>query len=713
MKFSLLLVLLAALAEGVSLRASRARATVSVRLRRSSAALRTHKARAAQGRVHKTAYWGTISLGNPPQAFKVVFDTGSGNLVVPSSSCKTTGCKPHAKYDPDASTTAESVNSEDGDSALEITFGTGKIDGRLIKDELCIGESLCVDASFIAAEHETTEPFEDMPFDGILGLGFKDLSADSSFNIVDALKAKGRLPGGQFSFHVTDGSDSEITFGGYRRDLAASEVVWAPVVRESFWQVMVDDIAVDGSSKGLCGSAKCQAAVDTGTSMLAGPSDVIQQLGVLVGAETDCSNYNSLPKLGFKIGDAILELEPDDYMERSGHRCSLSFMSLDVPPPKGPLFILGDPFLRRFLTIFDREGLRVGFALAKHSQQRQKAGAPQGTISLRLDSGMMKQGETSSENSDTWWKDQDSRESASGGSSSWASLKEFLSPSSERNYNALSREATLLETTPDSELPNIFNTTPLPVQTIAPSVLSRTANRIDTLFNNMDVNGDRVVTSDEFLEKTADVQNKIARETKIENEFKVPKWYNMLTPMPTRTGSNRDKAGETNSLNASEADDSKQTETWATSGTKTNETDLSDLLHGTEPPRGSGIYDWGDLFGRKAAPPNSTTTTTTPEPTPFVFVFPTTDPPIEVSSVHVPKIDPMDDPLGDSEPFPTGASAASGWHDLGWSSLLSEKSSQHQDSSVGEVRDDLFDAPPPPREPERGGRDAIDTYLGE
>merc|ERR1719359_2295276 len=32
----------------------------------------------------------------------------------------------------------------------------------------------------------------------------------------------------------------------------------------------------------------------------------------------------------------------------------------------GPLFIFGDPFLRRFVTIYDRSGPKVGFAVAKH-----------------------------------------------------------------------------------------------------------------------------------------------------------------------------------------------------------------------------------------------------------------------------------------------------------------------------------------------------------
>merc|ERR1719408_956944 len=80
-----------------------------------------------------------------------------------------------------------------------------------------------------------------------------------------------------------------------------------------------------------------------------------------------------MPLLGFAIEGKVLNLMPEDYIDRVGNICSLSLMTLDVPPPKGPLFIFGDPFLRRFLTIYDRDGPRVGFAVAQHKDSQELA----------------------------------------------------------------------------------------------------------------------------------------------------------------------------------------------------------------------------------------------------------------------------------------------------------------------------------------------------
>merc|ERR550514_1460060 len=272
-------------------------------------------------------------MGNPPQKFSVIFDTGSGNLIIPSSSCQAAGCQPHRKYSKDSSSTAQAITNEQGEGSSEITFGTGQISGDFFKDKLCIGDSLCSEAGFIAATQETTSPFQDIPFDGIFGMGFKDLSMGNGFNLVDNFNNAGQLPDGQFSFFLDDDDASEVTFGGYRAEHLASDIIWAPVKVPSWWQVAIDDITFNNQPKNLC-DGQCQVAVDTGTSMLAGPSDLVDKLTNMVNAKDDCSNFDSLPKLGFQIGDTVLNLTPEDYMDKGSEGCSVSLMDLDVPPPK-------------------------------------------------------------------------------------------------------------------------------------------------------------------------------------------------------------------------------------------------------------------------------------------------------------------------------------------------------------------------------------------
>merc|ERR1719379_1414113 len=120
----------------------------------------------------------------------------------------------------------------------------------------------------------------------------------------------------------------------------------------------------------LC--SDCQVAVDTGTSQLAGPTDVISRLATHLDVKSDCSNYHNLPDLGFVVGEHILNLKPQDYIDKGSEGCEVSLMPLDVPPPNGPLFIFGDPFLRKYYTAYDRANSRVGFAAARHSDSTEE-----------------------------------------------------------------------------------------------------------------------------------------------------------------------------------------------------------------------------------------------------------------------------------------------------------------------------------------------------
>jgi len=323
--------------------------------------------------IHKVAYYGQIEVGEPKQKFTVVFDTGSGNLMVPSTWCNDAACTMHKRYDYHHSDSGKDIDA-DGSlvkkgaarDQITVTFGTGEISGVFREDDICIG-NLCAKGNFVAATDETDDPFTSFNFDGVLGLALNEMSQSESFNLMDLLVKSGKLKKPIFSVFLSDSDaeESEITFGDVQQQHMAGDLFWQPVSRPSgYWQVEIEDIVMDGKKQDIC--AHCQVAVDTGTSQLAGPTDVIDKLGSTLNVASDCSNYHQMPTLGFVVGEHVLNLQPQDYIDKGPDGCEVSLMPLDVPPPNGPLFIFGAPFLRKFYTVYDPLNKRVGFAPARH-----------------------------------------------------------------------------------------------------------------------------------------------------------------------------------------------------------------------------------------------------------------------------------------------------------------------------------------------------------
>lgn len=328
--------------------------------------------------IHKMAYFGEIEIGSPGQKFSVVYDTGSGNLLIPGDNCEDVACQKHVRFDAHASPTAKELNC-DGSAVqgphstdkLTITFGTGRISGKCMEDKICIG-GLCAPGTFVAATEESPHPFASFSFDGVLGLALPAMAQGPQYSLMSRMISNQLLAEPVFSVFLSDSDAevSEITFGETKREHMASELFWVPVSRSSgYWEVRIDDITLNNERQQLC--QDCHVAVDTGTSQLAGPSSIIQELKGKLNVNSDCVNYDKLPNLGFVIGDNVLNLAPKDYVDKSGSNyCDLSLMALDVPPPKGPLFVFGIPFLQKFFTVYDHANNKVGFAVAKHHGEK-------------------------------------------------------------------------------------------------------------------------------------------------------------------------------------------------------------------------------------------------------------------------------------------------------------------------------------------------------
>lgn len=179
-------------------------------------------------------YIAKIHVGTPPVPFLVVFDTGSGNLLLPSAKCTDDACLAHTQYDVDRSETGkEDANpqllSADGtnSSQLAVSFGTGWAVGEFVSDRVCIGPVCVDDFVFLANSEESNDPFEKLPFDGVFGLGLKELSSGVRANLIERLYLEGTLGTDVFSVYFSNGgSDNagELILGGVRTSLYTGKI---------------------------------------------------------------------------------------------------------------------------------------------------------------------------------------------------------------------------------------------------------------------------------------------------------------------------------------------------------------------------------------------------------------------------------------------------------------------------------------------------------
>ncbi|KAL0442956.1 UNVERIFIED_CONTAM: Aspartic proteinase [Sesamum latifolium] len=387
-------------------------------------------------------YFGEIGIGSPPQKFTVIFDTGSSNLWVPSAKCYfSVPCFFHSKY----KSSQSSTHKKNGKPAA-IHYGTGAISGFFSEDNVKVGDLVVKDQEFIEATREPSVTFLVAKFDGILGLGFQEISVGNATPVWYNMVRQGLVKEPVFSFWLNrnvgkkrafdmgdvliDGKESGYCSGGcsaiadsgtsliagpttvvamINHAIGASGVVsqQCRAVVEQYGQTIMDLLLAEAQPKKICSqvglctfdgthgvSAGIQSVVDGKGGRSSGLGDgmcsacemaVVWMQSQLRQNQTqerilnyvneshgesavDCASISSMPTISFTIGGKPFDLSPEQYILKVGEgaaaQCISGFTGLDIPPPRGPLWILGDMFMGPYHTVFDFGKLRVGFAEA-------------------------------------------------------------------------------------------------------------------------------------------------------------------------------------------------------------------------------------------------------------------------------------------------------------------------------------------------------------
>ncbi|XP_057584104.1 pregnancy-associated glycoprotein 2-like [Hippopotamus amphibius kiboko] len=311
------------------------------------------------------SYFGIITIGTPPQEFRVVFDTGSSNLWVPSIYFSNTPCCKFNQFNIHSSTSFQSSGQP-----VDFKYGLGTVFGFLGYDTVQIGNLISIGQAFVLMNKQTG--LHHRPFDGVLGLGYPNLALRGITPVFDNLMRNHVISQPVFAFYlnIKKNNSSVVMFGGVDDRYYTGQLKWIPVSGSNYWQITMNRISMNGMVVGCYHG--CQAIVDTGNTMLLGPTRLVTAIQNLISARAVgeeyvvlCSNIERLPALIFTINLNHYPVPAEAYIRKNSQgTCLSNFRGGTENSFQSETWVLGEVFLRAYFSVYDRGNNRIGLASA-------------------------------------------------------------------------------------------------------------------------------------------------------------------------------------------------------------------------------------------------------------------------------------------------------------------------------------------------------------
>ncbi|KAG5339927.1 ASPP protease, partial [Acromyrmex charruanus] len=262
---------------------------------------------------------------------------------------------------------------------FDIQYEYGTLSGYLSTDVVNVAGLNIINQTFGEAINEPGIAFLYAKFDGILGMGYPNISILGVTPVFTNMIQQGLVSSPIFSFYLNrnlldSSAGSVLILGGSDPALYDGELTYVNVTHKGYWQFTMDKIQMENET--LCVNG-CQAIADTGFSRLAGPPMDIAIITNRIAIDefngvvyVDCDQISNLPNVTFFLSGKPFVLTAEDYIivrkiNKKGTPVCYSAFEIAAHSEFGMVWVLGDSFLGRYYTEFDMGNDRVGFAPAK------------------------------------------------------------------------------------------------------------------------------------------------------------------------------------------------------------------------------------------------------------------------------------------------------------------------------------------------------------
>ncbi|KAL9544370.1 hypothetical protein MBANPS3_007664 [Mucor bainieri] len=329
------------------------------------------------------AYLIDINVGTPPQLFTLLLDTGSSSTWVPIQ-----GCGRYCGYPKHSLVPSNSSTFTTDNMVFSIRYGEGFSRGYYAKDTVTINGVSVPQVNFAVSDYNDGDLTMDGA-DGIFALGPDSLSIYNNPEkkviptFVTTMFEEGIIENNVFSVYFQPLAhnvreqkriNGEIVFGGVKESHIVSNVSYVPTTKQSnfkdYWAVDIDAITVGDYTKTY--DRKVVGMVDTGSTLVFLPREIISRVfkGVK-GLRRDFSGQyivpchaENLPNIAITMNGKDYSITPEHYVIKGGlltFSTENCYTYLQESPPFVDA-ILGYGFLQQYVSVYDNENKRIGFA---------------------------------------------------------------------------------------------------------------------------------------------------------------------------------------------------------------------------------------------------------------------------------------------------------------------------------------------------------------